>query len=139
VKAIVNMEVAVAKCIDMPTTRVKIGTISTPPPMPSSPEAIPPKKLKIAPSNAFCKELNGTLPEFTSAFPPPELDERFNLIEFASMDMGIATKIIIKNPKIRPNVLADITVDRYTPRSPPGVVATANRAPVRYDIRFCLA
>jgi hypothetical protein len=44
----------------------------------------------------------------------------------------------MKKPKIRPSVLADMTVVRYTPRIAPGVVATANRAPVLYDIRFCL-
>jgi hypothetical protein len=80
--------------------------------MPSSPEAIPPKKLKIAPSSTFCEEPNGTLLEFTSAFPSPELDERFSLTEPRSMEIGIATKIIMKNPNIRPNVLADMTVVR---------------------------
>ena len=134
----VNMEVAVAKCIGMPTTSVKIGTISTPPPIPNSPEAIPPKKLKMAPRSTFCKEVNGTLPRVTLDFPAPELEECLSRIEFRSMEIGTATKTIMKNPKMRPNVLADMTVDRYTPRIPPGIVANANTAPVRYDIRFCL-
>ena len=133
----VNIEVAVAKCMGRSKTRVKIGTISTPPPMPSSPEAIPPKKLKIAPSSTFCKGPNDTLLEFTLALPPSGLEERFGLIEFGSMSMGTATKRIMKKPKIRPNVLADMTVVKYTPRIPPGVVVTASTAPVLYDIRFC--
>lgn len=129
-KVIVNMEVAVAKCIGMPTTRVKIGTISTPPPIPNSPEAIPPRKLKIAQSSIFRKELNEALSDFVAGLPAPEVDECFSLMEFGSIDIGRATKIITKNPKKVPNSFAGITVVKYTPRIPPGAVATASNAPV---------
>jgi hypothetical protein len=98
--------------------------------MPSSPEAIPPRKPKIAPSSTFCKEPNNTPLDLTLGSPPPELDERFSLREFGFMDIGKATKIIIKNPKKRPNTFADITVVKYTPRIPPGAVTIASSAPV---------
>ena len=129
-KVIVNMEVAVAKCIGMPTIRVRIGTISTPPPIPNSPEAIPPRKLKIAPSSIFREELNNIPSDFAAGLSAPEVDERFSLREFGSIDIGRATKIIIKNPKKAPNSFADITVVKYTPRIPPGAVTTASSAPV---------
>lgn len=127
---IVNIEVAVAKCIGMPTMRVRIGTINTPPPIPNSPEAIPPRKLKIAPSSIFRQESNNIPSGFVAGLTTPEAAGRFSLREFGSRDIGKATNTIIKNPKKAPNNLAAITVVKYTPNIPPGAVTTASNAPV---------
>jgi len=126
----VNMEVAVAKCIGIPTIRVNIGTIRTPPPMPSNPEAMPLRKLKSAPSSIFRQEPNNSASGLTVCPPALDVEERFSLKEIGSIDIGRATKIIMKNPKRRPSIFEGITVVKYTPRIPPGAVTMARSKPV---------
>ena len=45
VNIMMNIEVATAKCIGKSIRKCIIGTMTTPPPMPSKPEKKPPKKL----------------------------------------------------------------------------------------------
>lgn len=139
VKIMVNIDVAVAKCIGMFMARFIMGTMSTPPPMPSKPEDSPPKKLKLAPSMIVLWSLKSSLSDFAMVFGFCPLSVEVLRLKMPVLIMMRAAMKMRKNPKIRPRYLAGMIVVRNAPRRAPGTVVAARTSPVLAYMRRCLA
>lgn len=126
---IANMEVAVAKCTGILIMRVNIGTSSAPPPIPSNPDAIPARKLRLPASRILREGLRKDPPDLEDSLSASSAAERLLLILNALTDIGMAMKAMTKNPKETPRRFAGTLVVKYAPKSPPGTVAKARSRP----------